>query len=120
MKRCTYRFKNEKTREEVEDGVETRGDNCGNLVVWREGNSHHTIVGEVQEAEAHDESVIEELCSCPLEVYHGICNQRVRNSLNQAIWKFYQYLQKQTKTSHHKVTPEKYHPEQGTSQQYNR
>jgi len=41
-------------------------------VVWCDGNSHHTIICEVQEREEADKEEPKELLHFPFKAHHGI------------------------------------------------
>lgn len=45
--RETYRPWDEETGEEVEQSIESCGEDGSYLMVWCDGNSHHPIIGEV-------------------------------------------------------------------------
>lgn len=46
----TYRSGDEEAREQVPEANEEGHDDCRNLVIWGEGNSHHTIQRKIDEA----------------------------------------------------------------------
>jgi hypothetical protein len=45
----TYWARDEETREKVEEGVECGSKYCSDLMVGRDRDGHHPIVGEVEE-----------------------------------------------------------------------
>jgi hypothetical protein len=49
LKGGTYWARDEEAREKVEEGVECGSKYCSNLMIGRYRDSHHTIVGEVEE-----------------------------------------------------------------------
>ena len=77
----------EEAREEVENAVKRRSKDGSDLLVWREGNSHHAVIGPVKEGEVAYKKEPEELGSCPLEPNHGIDDEGVVSGLNKNIWK---------------------------------
>lgn len=44
-----YWARDEEAREKVEEGVERGGEYCSDLMIGRDRDSHHAIVGEVKE-----------------------------------------------------------------------
>lgn len=44
---ATYRSWDDKSREEIPKCVEESGDNSGNVVIWSDSHSHHTVEDEV-------------------------------------------------------------------------
>lgn len=74
----TYRSWDKKSREEVPEIDEERHNDCSNLVVWREGHSHHSVQREVQERHEYEVVEPQEFFSLGLEPNHpvedsGIC-----------------------------------------------
>lgn len=61
-------------------------------MVWCNGDSHHTIVCEVEKREEVDEVEPEELWSCPLKANHGVHNKSIVCCLNKNEWDLYQHL----------------------------
>lgn len=53
----TYRFWNEKTREEIPQGVKCRRNNGSQVLRWCETNGHHAVKGKVAESEKHEQKV---------------------------------------------------------------
>lgn len=69
---ATYRSRNEKAREQVEEGIECRSEDGGNLMVRGDRHRHHPIVGEVEKGEERDEIKPKKLGSRPLKTHHGV------------------------------------------------
>lgn len=62
----------EEARKQIEKPVKCSCEDGRHLVVWSDGDSHHAVVGEVEEGEEGDEEEPEEFGSCPFEADHGI------------------------------------------------
>lgn len=73
--------------------MEEEDDNLSNTLIWGNSNGHHTIEGEVQEGEIHDEQVPKELGSCPFKSNHSIDNDTIGNRLHKDIRDFNENLQ---------------------------
>lgn len=86
--RLTYWSGDEESGEEVEESIECCSKNGCNLVVWCDGDSHHSIICEVEEGEEGDKEEPEELCCCPFEAYHGVNDECVVCSLDKYVWYF--------------------------------
>jgi hypothetical protein len=92
IEETTNRSWNEKAWEEVEQRIESCGEDGCNLMVWGDWDSHHAIVGEVEEGEVGNEEEPEELGSCPLETHHGVYDEGVIRCLDKHIWYLYDNL----------------------------
>lgn len=92
---ATNRSWNEEAWEEVEEWIESCGKDGCNLMVRRDWDSHHAIVGEVEEGEVGNEEEPEELGSSPLEAHHGIYDKGVVSCLDKHIGDLHDNLQKQ-------------------------
>lgn len=89
----THWFWDKETREYIEESIECSCKDCRNLVVRRDGNSHHSIVCEVQEREEADKEEPEELFCFPFKTQHSIHYKRVIYSLEKNVRYFTHNLQ---------------------------
>ena len=92
MKNENYRSGDEETGEEVEESV---GSDCQNgcyLVVWRDGDGHHSIVCEVEEGDIGDGEEPKEFLGCPFEPHHRVHYEAKIRGLNEHVWYFGDYL----------------------------
>lgn len=88
----TYRSWDEEAGEEIEECIKCcRKDRCY-LVVWRDGNSHHSVICEVEEGEECNKEKPKEFCCCPFKAHHSIHNEAVICCLNEHIWDFSNHL----------------------------
>lgn len=92
---CIYLSRDKETREQVPETEEERHENGSNLVAWSEGNNHHSVKGEVDEAGPHEVHEQEEFSCVPDESNHCVKENVVYDSLNRHIYYLYGYLQVQ-------------------------
>lgn len=70
-------MRNHKTAEKVPKHIKRSGNDGSDVVIWRESCGHHSVEGEVEHGEIHEEQVPNELQNCPLKRSHGVENGAV-------------------------------------------
>lgn len=101
IEQCTYRARNQESREQVPKPVEGRRDDCCELGVGRDGNGDHTPVCEIEERQVHEEDEVNELWCGPLKLNHGIHNASINQGLCEHIRPFNRHLA--IGSSHHNM-----------------
>ena len=85
FRNLTYRSWYKEAREKIEERIECCCKDGCYLVVWGDGNSHHSVVREVKEGEEIDEEEPEEFDCSPFKGHHGIYNECIISSLNKYV-----------------------------------
>ena len=91
----TYRSWDDEPWEEIKERVEGSGKYGSKLRVRCYGDTHHTIVSEIEEGEEWNVEEPEEFCWRPLERHHWVHNKTIYDSLDEHIWYLHNNLNKE-------------------------